>query len=88
LLDDGLTLKEIAVLRGVTEATIIGHIEKLVEEGEKVDLKHVLPNKKVVTDIEKAFKKLKTEKLSPVYEHLQGKYSYEMIRLVRILQKN
>jgi uncharacterized protein YpbB len=83
LLVEGKTLKEIVKARVLTEDTIIGHIEKLVERGEKLDLTHVLPSKKIVKEIKDAFKKLKTDKLSPVHSELHGKYSFGIIRLVR-----
>lgn len=85
LLAQKLSLQEIAVVRGISVETILGHIEKLVDEGETLVLKHVTPPKKVVTDIKKTFTKLKTDKLTPVYDECKGKYSYAEIRLVRIL---
>lgn len=77
------TVKEIASIRALTEDTIIGHIEKLVEKGEKVDVKHCLPSKKIVAEIEDAFKKSKGKKLSPVHDLLKGKYNFHTLRLVR-----
>ncbi|MCF7843405.1 helix-turn-helix domain-containing protein [Candidatus Gracilibacteria bacterium] len=83
MLKEKLTIKEIADKRNVTVDTIIGHIEKLIELKEKVELNHTLPLKKDVTKITKTFKELKTRKLTPVFEHLKGKYTYQDIRIVR-----
>lgn len=83
MLSKGLTLKEIAAERNLSVDTIIGHIEKLAEMKEKVVLDHVLPPKKDVTAIRKAFKELDTKKLTPVFDHLRGKYTFHEIRLVR-----
>jgi ATP-dependent exoDNAse (exonuclease V) alpha subunit len=83
MLADKLSIAEIAKLRKLSEDTIIGHIEKLVEKNEKVNLKHVLPAKKDTTKIIKAFKDLDTRKLTPVFEYLKGKYDYCKIRVVR-----
>jgi ATP-dependent exoDNAse (exonuclease V) alpha subunit len=78
-----MTLKEIAKERNLSADTIIGHIEKLVELKEEVNLAHVLPPKKDVAAIKKAFKELDTKKLTPVFDHLRGKYTFHQIRLVR-----
>ena len=79
----GLSVIDIAEQREISVDTIIGHIEKLLELKEKVELSHTLPSKKDVEKITKAFKELETRKLTPVYEHLKGKHSYQDIRLVR-----
>lgn len=83
MLKEGLGIEEIAEKRSLSKDTIIGHIEKLVELKEEVELKHVLPTKKDKDKIVKAFKELETRKLTPVFEHLKGKYTYHEIRLVR-----
>lgn len=80
------TIKEIAKLREYSEDTIIGHIEKLVEAGEKIDIEYLLPSKKETQKIIDTFKKLETRKLSPVYEELEKekcKTDYHTIRIVR-----
>lgn len=83
MLKAGATLKDIANVRGLSIDTIIGHIEKLVELKEDVELSRVLPAKKDVTAIKKAFKELDTKKLTPVFDGLKGKYTFHQIRLVR-----
>ena len=83
MLKEGLSLEEIAKKRNLSKDTIIGHIEKLVELKEKVELKHVLPIKKDREKMVKAFKELNTRKLTPVFEYLKGKYSYHELRIVR-----
>ncbi len=83
MLKEGMTIEEIAEHRNLSTDTIIGHIEKLVELKEEVELKHVLPTKKETDKILKTFKELDTRKLTPVFEHLKGKHNYHEIRLVR-----
>ncbi|MBP6949015.1 MAG: AAA family ATPase [Candidatus Pacebacteria bacterium] len=83
MLLEKITIEEIAERRNLSVDTIIGHIEKLLELKEKVELAHTLPPKKDVTVIKKAFKELKTQKLTPVFEQLKGKYTYPQIRIVR-----
>lgn len=84
MLKQGMSIKEIADARGLSTDTIIGHIEKLAEMKEEVQLSHVLPAKKDVTVIKKAFKTLDTTKLTPVFDELRGKYTFHQIRLVRV----
>ncbi len=83
MLLSGMSILEIAETRSFSVDTIIGHIEKLLELKEEVKLAHTLPPKKIVITVKKAFKELDTRKLTPVYEHLKGKYSYQDIRIVR-----
>lgn len=83
MLEKGLSIAGIAKERNLSVNTVIGHIEKLVEMKEKVALQHVLPAKKDVTAIKKAFRELDTKKLTPVFDHLRGKYTFHEIRLVR-----
>ncbi len=83
MLAQGLSVEEIAKARDLSTDTIIGHIEKLVELNEKMVLEHTLPPKKHITAIKKAFTELDTKKLTPVFDHLRGKYTFHEIRLVR-----
>jgi ATP-dependent exoDNAse (exonuclease V) alpha subunit len=83
MLDEGKTVKEVAEARGLSLDTILGHIEKLIEYKEVVTLDHTLPKKKEFEKIAKTFEKLDTRKLTPVYDALGGKVSYQEIRLVR-----
>lgn len=83
MLKEGKTIAEIATSRNLSEDTIIGHIEKLCEAGEDVSLDHILPKKKDLTLIQKAFKESGGKKLTPVFDALKGKYTYQELRLVR-----
>jgi hypothetical protein len=83
MLKEGLSIDAIAEKRGLSIDTIIGHIEKLQELHEEITLSHVLPSTKDMDKILSAFEQLDTRKLTPVFEHLKGKYTYHQIRLVR-----
>lgn len=83
LLDAKKTIQDIADSRTLSIDTIIGHIEKLLEHKEALDLTHTIPKQKVVDTVASAFEKLDTRKLTPVYEHLKGKISYQEIRIIR-----
>lgn len=92
LLRENKSLKEIANARKLSRSTILGHIEKLVTE-KKVDsteLTDILPSKllNALPEIHGAFAKLKTDKLTPVYKHFLGKYSYDELKLARLTIEN
>jgi len=78
-----LTKKEMARINGVKENRIIYHIEKLIEGGEELDINYLLPLKEIFEKIKNAFKKFGTERLAPIYNYFNGKFSYDDIRLVR-----
>lgn len=83
MLDEGKTIQEVAQERKLSVDTIVGHIEKLLEYKEDVKLEHTIPTGKEFDKIVKMFEKLETRKLTPVYDGLKGKVSYQDIRLVR-----
>lgn len=94
LLGLGLTLPQLAQKRGMTEGTIISHLEKFKEEGELEplrDIAHMRPKKKEFEEMKAALEKvLKKEGkmiLSPVHRLLQGAYSFEDIRLARLFME-
>ena len=43
LLSQGLSIGEIAQQRGLAETTIVGHLERVSQQGETLDLGHILP---------------------------------------------
>lgn len=95
LLQSGLTLREIALERNLKIDTIIDHIEKLIKEGEDLDLSDL--KKEAFT--EKKYEKIKAAfktsvalcgdyRLAPVKSKLGGGYSYDDIRLARVFIQN
>ncbi len=90
-LKEGLTLKEIAKRRSMTDGTIISHIEDLADTGKidpKKDLVYLKPDPKRFDKIEKAFKMVFKEtgsmSLSPVRNIVGGGFSFEELRLARL----
>lgn len=80
-----IPIDRIAKDQDLKPGTIINHIEKLVDAGEKLDLDYLkLPSDKFAT-IKNAFSECGDEKLKPVFEYLKEKYNYDDLRLVRIL---
>ena len=94
LLAEQLSIKEMADRRGLTEETIIGHLEKTLEEGVPIDLSYL--KEKVASDerfmkIEKAFlatlKNNPDYRLSPVKSKLRGDFTFAEIRFARLFIK-
>jgi hypothetical protein len=79
-----LLIKEIANRRGMVESTIFGHLEKLLAQGEKLDLEYMRPEKKQFNEIKKAFEASEGMSLSPVREILGDSFSYDELRVVRL----
>lgn len=79
-----LSLAEIAGKRGMTLGTIISHLEKLKAKNPKLDLNAYKPKEKDFKIMSDAFKKSGETKTSPVHRILDGRYSYEELRLVRL----
>jgi len=84
LLKEKKSLKEMAKSRGVAIGTIVSHFEKLKEKGHDLDLKLYKPKSSDLKIIRQAFKESKETKLAPVFNKLDGKYSYDELRLARL----
>lgn len=84
LMGEGLTIKEIAKKRGLTSNTIISHFEKLKEMSGDIDLSAFKPEENDFRKMKEAFTAVENGKLSSVYRKLQGRYSYEKLRLTRL----
>ena len=89
LWQEGNTIGKIAEQRGLKEATIISHLERLKSKGkikanEFSDL--ATPElKKALPKIHAVFRELDTMSLSAVLEKLGGQYSYDDLRVARLL---
>jgi len=85
LLAKKIPVAKIAKNQNVQAATIVNHIEKMIDAGEIIDLDYLkLPSDRYEA-MKKAFKKIGDEKLKPVFEYLNGKYDYDELRLARVL---
>jgi ATP-dependent DNA helicase RecQ len=84
LLSQKLSISEIAQRRELNENTVIGHLERLVAAGEKLDLDYLLPSRARFAKIKAAFQHSDSEYLAPVRESLGEEFSYEELRLVRL----
>lgn len=88
LLHEGKTLNDIAEERVITFGTVISHVEELFMKGKISfkDIKNLIPKKlmKEIPAIHKLFVSLDTEKLTPVFEKVKGKYSFDDLKLARL----
>ena len=90
---EGKDAEAIAAVRRLGLSTIMGHLEKLGRQGkirpEEFDRLISAELSPAIPEIHQVFRKLDTEKLSPVFAHFGGRYSYEDLRLARmVLNKN
>ncbi len=91
LLEAGQSVAAIATIRGMTEATIYGHIETLAAAGEITSsqierlLKDALDWGTAKPALFAAMHTHGTEKLRPLYEATDEMYDYNLIRLARLL---
>ncbi len=84
IISSGASLEEATAKRGLSAQTIVGHIEGLVESGISVEWAHLLPPPERRAAIEVAFETVGDNPLRPVWEELNGGYSYNEIRLARL----
>ncbi len=84
---DSKTLKEAVKARGLVASTIVKHLEELSEIGKltRADFAHLVPINSV-DEIHNMFAITGSELLSPVFHALNGRHSFETIRLVRLMK--
>ena len=73
--------------RGLAVSTIVHHLEELAELDllAAADFTHLVP-RAAVDVIREALKEQESDKLSPVFHALHARYSFELIRLVRLMR--
>jgi ATP-dependent DNA helicase RecQ len=85
LIQKKVSLPRIAKHEKLSQDTIINHIEKMIDAGEILDLEYLKLPRDRYDVMRKAYLKCGDEKLKPVYEYLEGKYTYDELKLVRVL---
>lgn len=84
------TFEDIIKERKLTIGTILSHLEKLLEEKvlSQKDIAYLMPKTKEFKERLKAVQKVSENfdefKLTPVFNALKGKYSFDEIRMVRV----
>lgn len=91
LKENNYSIAKVAGLRNVTPGTIFGHVEELYikEKLFKEEVLKMIPEELIRTlpKIISVFDELNTESLSPVYNYFNGQYSYEVIRMARLIRQ-
>jgi uncharacterized protein YpbB len=89
LLKDGKGIAAIAKERKLAATTITGHVEELFMQGklDKRDIERITPRHVLeqLATIVQAFDAHGTDKLAPVYAALGGRFSFDELRLARVL---
>src|SRR3989344_1601729 len=83
-LEKKMPLAMIAKERGLTEGTLLGHMEKLKGTRTLPDISYL---KKDISDFEKifaVFQKSPDGKLTPIFEKFDGTHSFDTLKLVRL----
>jgi ATP-dependent DNA helicase RecQ len=76
------TVEQIAIIRGLKESTIYGHLEDAMRAGEKIDLDRLL-DEEGKREIAAAFKRHGFGNLTGAMESLGGRYSHGQLRVYR-----
>ena len=96
LLEEGMSITEISQSRGLAESTIMGHISDIRRQDPDLNCDHLRPDKKIMTAVNKAYAAIKAAnnpndfsdsgnmKIKPIYDYLQQKTPYNVIRLALI----
>ena len=96
LLEESLSIAEIAELRGLAQSTIMRHISDLKRQDPSLACDHLRPDDAVMTAVGNAYVAIKVAnnpndfaddgniKIKPIYEHLKQILDYNTIRLALI----
>ncbi|MGQ0529465.1 MAG: DNA helicase RecQ [Panacagrimonas sp.] len=82
LADAGLSADQIAAKRGVSTATVCGHLESLLAANQIADASALLPAERLQVMV-KALQLHGDQRLRPAWDSLQAQYSYDELRLAR-----
>jgi len=88
LFDEKMPLADIVKERGITEGTILAHIEKLQQAGEDLDIEYLKPEPERFEKIKNAFQESGDLFLGPVKEILGDDFSYDELRLARMFLRD
>ena len=87
LVEQKLSLATIARRRNLSAHTILGHLERLNQQGIELDLAHLLPPPERCARINAAFDLCGDDLLNPAWQHLAGQIPYDELRLVRLFRR-
>ncbi|MBP6942518.1 MAG: DNA helicase RecQ [Candidatus Buchananbacteria bacterium] len=81
------SIERMAKNQDLKPGTVINHIEKMIDAGERLDLEYLKLPKTRYEEICAAYEACGDERLKPVFERLKGKYEYDELKLVRVLMR-
>lgn len=86
---EGKNVAQIAEERGVKEQTVFLHVENLIKDGKipRAELSRLVTPAfaRAIPQIHRVFRELDTDKLAVVYQECGEKYSYEELKIARLL---
>ncbi len=88
LIRAGKNVEEAAQAQAKKPSTIIDHIEEILASGKlnHSDISHLAKGKEnIIAEIHDAFRTLGADLLKPTYDHFDGDFPYEVIRLAQLL---
>ncbi len=85
LFEQKKTIEQIAQFRDLSTGTILQHLEKIQENGETLDVSHLIFPSERLEKIAAAFTTTENIALAPVRELLGETYSYDELRLARLI---
>jgi ATP-dependent DNA helicase RecQ len=84
LIEQNFSLEAMARARGLSQNTIVSHLEQLLKQNADIDLEYLKPAGERFEIIKSAFAQSQNTALSPVKEILGENFSYDELRLARI----
>lgn len=81
------SIRDIAEIRGVRISRVVYHLEQALQGGVKIDASHIILNQDRLNNIAEAFRLSGGDLLAPVRERLGEGYSYDEIRVARLVLK-
>ena len=85
LIQEGLSVDEIALAKEVSKQTVMNHFIKLKQDGKDVNLSLFI-NSSDVDRVKTAYKDLNSPTaLKPIFEHLKEEVSYDKIKIALIM---
>ncbi len=86
LLEEKKSVQQIAKMLEVSDSTIYTYITALLENIDNKNIvEHLLPPTQQYEKIKNSFTTLGTERLKPVFEDLNAEFSYDELKIVRVL---
>ena len=79
------SIDEIAAVIELTAQTVVNYIGRLLADDPSLDVQYIKDSVEGYKDIVKAFEKLGSEKIGPIYAEFGGNVEYSNIILVKVL---